>query len=166
MASIKTNLFSPSTYIVSKWIFTVHSCFFNVKTYLSPIYLTFGPKLLNMVLDNLHVCPFIVTETIAKITVGKFDFFTNVYQGDYTLKHVFLSADGTGRYNRNKSRLLFSSAEMFKKPLWQTVWTQIRLCSGFTLFASILHSSVMLGNYLQQTTSADDIFRCIFFLAL
>ena len=27
----------------------------------------------------------------------------------------------------NKSRLLFSSAEMFKKPLWQTVWTQIRL---------------------------------------
>ena len=35
-----------------------------------------------------------------------------------------------------------------------------------TLFASILNSSVMLGNYLQQTTSADDIFRCIFFLAL
>ena len=29
--------------------------------------------------------------------------------------------------NRNKSQLLFSSAEMFKKPLWQTVWTQIRL---------------------------------------
>ena len=27
-------------------------------------------------------------------------------------------------------------------------------------------SSVMLGNYLQQMTSADDIFRCIFFLAL
>ena len=26
--------------------------------------------------------------------------------------------------------------------------------------------SVMLGNYLQQTTSADDIFRCIFFLTL
>ena len=26
----------------------------------------------------------------------------------------------------------------------------------------ILNSSVMLGNYLQQTTSADDIFRCIF----
>ena len=38
------------------------------------------------------------------------------------------------------------------------------VCSGSTLFASILHSSVMLGNYLQQTTSADDIFRCIFFL--
>ena len=30
--------------------------------------------------------------------------------------------------------------------------------------ASILNLSVMLGNYLQQTTSADDIFRCIFFL--
>ena len=36
------------------------------------------------------------------------------------------------------------------------------LCSGSTLFASILNSSVMLGNYLQQMTSADDIFRCIF----
>ena len=36
------------------------------------------------------------------------------------------------------------------------------VCSGSTLFASILSSSVMLGNYLQQTTSADDIFRCIF----
>ena len=30
--------------------------------------------------------------------------------------------------------------------------------------APILNSSVMLGNNLQQTTSADDIFRCIFFL--
>ena len=38
------------------------------------------------------------------------------------------------------------------------------VCSGFTLFASILNSSVLLGNYLQQKTSADNIFRCIFFL--
>ena len=35
------------------------------------------------------------------------------------------------------------------------------VCSGSMLFASILNSSVKLGNYLQQTTSAD-IFRCIF----
>ena len=40
------------------------------------------------------------------------------------------------------------------------------VCSGCTLYASILNSSVMLGNYLQQMTSADNIFRCIFFLAL
>ena len=40
------------------------------------------------------------------------------------------------------------------------------VCSASTLFASIPNSSVMLGNYLQQTTSADNIFRCIFFLAL
>ena len=40
------------------------------------------------------------------------------------------------------------------------------LCSGSTLFASILNSSVMLWNYLQQMTSADDIFISIFFLAL
>ena len=39
-------------------------------------------------------------------------------------------------------------------------------CSGSTLFASKLNSSVMLPNYLQQTTSADDIFRCIFLGAL
>ena len=37
-------------------------------------------------------------------------------------------------------------------------------CYGSTLFASMLNSSVMLDNYLQQTTSADDVFRCIFFL--
>ena len=48
---------------------------------------------------------------------------------------------------------------------------QIRLlravCSGSTLFAFfILNSSVLLGNYLQQTTSADDIFKFIFFGAL
>ena len=40
------------------------------------------------------------------------------------------------------------------------------VCSGSTLFASMLNLYLMLGNYLQQTTSADDIFRCIFFLAL
>ena len=38
------------------------------------------------------------------------------------------------------------------------------VCSGSMLFASILNPSVMLGNYLQQTTSADDIFRCVFIL--
>ena len=36
------------------------------------------------------------------------------------------------------------------------------VCSGSTLFASTLISSLMLGNYLQQTTSADDISRYIF----
>ena len=40
------------------------------------------------------------------------------------------------------------------------------VCSGSTLVAFILNSSVLLGNYLEQTTSADNIFRCIFFLVL
>ena len=40
------------------------------------------------------------------------------------------------------------------------------VCSVSTLFASILNLSLMLGNYLQQTTSADDIFRCVFFLGV
>ena len=61
----------------------------------------------------------------------------------------------------------FSSAEMFKKPLWQTVDPDQTahigaVCSGSTLFASILNSSIILSNYLQQTTSADHIFECIF----
>ena len=38
------------------------------------------------------------------------------------------------------------------------------VCSGSMLFASILNLSVMIGNYLQQTTSADNISRCIFLL--
>ena len=37
------------------------------------------------------------------------------------------------------------------------------VCSGSTLFASIFYSSVMQGNYMQQMTSADDIFRYIFY---
>ena len=40
------------------------------------------------------------------------------------------------------------------------------VCSGSTLFPFIPNWSVMLGNYLQQTTSADDVFRCYFFLVL
>ena len=40
------------------------------------------------------------------------------------------------------------------------------VCSGSTLFASIFNLSVMFGNYLQQRTSADDIFKCVFFLSL
>ena len=40
------------------------------------------------------------------------------------------------------------------------------ICSGSTLFASILNSSVTFGSYLQETTSADNIFNCIFYLAL
>ena len=36
------------------------------------------------------------------------------------------------------------------------------VCSGSTPFASILNLSVLLGNNWQQTTSADDIIRCIF----
>ena len=40
------------------------------------------------------------------------------------------------------------------------------VCSGSTLFASTLNLSVMFSNYLQQTITADNIFRCIFFLVL
>ena len=38
------------------------------------------------------------------------------------------------------------------------------VCSGYMLFASMINSSLMYSNCLQQTTSADDIFRYIFFL--
>ena len=36
------------------------------------------------------------------------------------------------------------------------------VCSGSTLFASILNSSVMLGNYLQPTTFSDAFFSWCF----
>ena len=59
---------------------------------------------------------------------------------------------------------------MFKLPLANSVDPDQTapigaVCSGSTLFASILNLSVMLSNFLQQTTSADDIFKCIFFFA-
>ena len=38
------------------------------------------------------------------------------------------------------------------------------VCSVSTLFPSIPYWSVMLDNYLQQTPSAEDIFRYIYFL--
>ena len=40
------------------------------------------------------------------------------------------------------------------------------VCSGSTLFASILNSSIMFGKFLQQTTSADDISDAFFLGAL
>ena len=64
------------------------------------------------------------------------------------------------------SHLLFLSAEMANSVDRDQTAPIGAVCSGSTLFASILNSSVMLGNYLQQTTSAKDIFRYIFFLAL
>ena len=36
------------------------------------------------------------------------------------------------------------------------------VCSGSKLFASILNLSLLVGDYLQQTTSADNIFRSFF----
>ena len=38
------------------------------------------------------------------------------------------------------------------------------VCTGSKLFASILNLSVMLGNYLQQTTSTDGHFQMHFSL--
>ena len=43
---------------------------------------------------------------------------------------------------------------------------QTAVCSGSTLFASILNSSVMLGNYLQQTTISDAFFLILCALRL
>ena len=40
------------------------------------------------------------------------------------------------------------------------------VCSWSTLFAYILNLSILLGNYLQQTTSAAVVFQMHLFLAL
>ena len=67
--------------------------------------------------------------------------------------------------NCNKSRLLFSSAEMIKKPLWQTVWTQIRLlqtslcvlglfscfCSRLLTFSKIIFFKSFFQEHYQTT---------------
>ena len=37
------------------------------------------------------------------------------------------------------------------------------VCSGFTLFASLLNSSVMIGSYFQQTTCSDEFFTWRFY---
>ena len=62
------------------------------------------------------------------------------------------------------SRLLKCLRSLYGKLCGPRSDCSYAVCSGSTLFASILNSSVMIGNYLQQTTSADEIFRCIFFL--
>ena len=63
------------------------------------------------------------------------------------------------------TKVVCFSAEMFKKTMANSVDPDQTaptgaVCSGSTLFASVLISSVKLGNYLQQSISADDIFRC------
>ena len=68
---------------------------------------------------------------------------------------------------RNKSCLLFLLDASMANSVDPDQTAPIgAACFGFMLFASILNLSVMFGNNLQQTKSADDIFRCIFFLAL
>ena len=88
------------------------------------------------------------------------------------MEQLFIKVINPKSANRNKSRLLFLSGEMFTKPLWQTVWTQIRLLLQEQSFLGppslllYLNLSVMLDNYLQQTTLADVIFQMHFSLAL
>ena len=70
---------------------------------------------------------------------------------------------------KNKSRLLFSSAEMCKKPLANSVNPDQTaplgaVCSGSTLFASILNTSVMLGNYFAAEDFSRGHFQIHFFL--
>ena len=64
------------------------------------------------------------------------------------------------------SRLLKCLRSLYGKQCGPRLDCSWAVWSGSTLFASILNSSVLLGNYLQQTTSADDISRYIFLGAL
>ena len=69
--------------------------------------------------------------------------------------------------NRNTSRLLFSSAEMFKKLLWQTEWTPIRLLLRSSLFwIHTVSFYAWLVSNVRQLFAADDFSRRHFFLAL
>ena len=65
------------------------------------------------------------------------------------------------------SRLLKSLRSLYGKSVDPDQTAPIgAVCSGFTLFASIVILSLMLRKSLQQTTLAGGIFKCIFFLAL
>ena len=65
------------------------------------------------------------------------------------------------------SRLLKCLRSLYGKSVDPDQTAPIRtVCSAPMQFASILNLSVIVGNFLQQTTSADNIFRCIFFLSL
>ena len=71
-------------------------------------------------------------------TYGTNPYFVDICFRDDFICYDFMRSDVFTLYNLTLnapiatkvvyfSRLLFSSAEMFKKPLWQTVCTQIRL---------------------------------------
>ena len=66
------------------------------------------------------------------------------------------------RQSQQKSSAFSSEASMANSVDPEQTDPKGAVCFGSKLFASILNSSVMLGSYLQQTASADDIFRCIF----
>ena len=109
---------------------------------------------------NRHIYDF----TPARVTQHSAEFLScwfsiTFYQYQNRMKRIILKAPMA-----TKVVCFFHSAEMFKKLLWQTVWTQIRLFwSGSTMLASILKlvSNVrkLIGRRrLQQTL----FFRCIF----
>ena len=85
-----------------------------------------------MMLGNLHTflstCYFF-QNWFQKFLALNTPIATNVVCFSRLLKSQQKSSAFLVCWNRNKSRLFFSSAEMFKKPLKQTVWTQIRLLS-------------------------------------
>ena len=62
-----------------------------------------------------------------------------------------------------QSQIQHSTTELLHSSRWH-----VNFVAGFgpRCLLLYLNRQVMLDNYLQQTTSADDIFRCIFFLAL
>ena len=132
-----------------------------------------------MVLFGWIVCFGILLSTVYGIYSDKDN--SHIFNvGEYTAYHalhrtgwgvavcwiVFACATGYGgRFTKVVcfSRLLKCLRSLYGKQCRPDQTAPIgAVCSGSTLFASILNSSVMLGNYLQQTTSADVIFRCIF----
>ena len=79
-----------------------------------------------------------------------------------SVTHLTLNAP-IARKAANFSRLLKCLRSFYGKQCGPKSDCPYRaVCSESTLFASILNSSVLLGNYLQQKTSADDILDAFF----
>ena len=73
---------------------------------------------LNVILNILFSKPFLTRDSLWSFVMHVLE-YPSSSTGTVEVNHYCA--------NRNKSRLLFSSGKMFKKPLWQTVWTQTRL---------------------------------------
>ena len=108
--------------------------------------------LVDDVIDNEEIIRKAAAETLATALKHHQEYITTII--DLLLQKYEEKSEV--KINHNKSRLLFSSAEI--RSLYGKQCGPRSVCSGSMLFVSLLNLLVMLGNYLQQTTFSDAFF--------